>query len=195
MKEPTAKKLALMDAAKEIAAHHGLRNATTAEIARKASVAEGTIFRHFKSKEELFSAIYEEALDQAKASMLEGTRWQDPPEERVVAYLARLMKYFIERQIDFLYVERFMLTTNEAHDRLEQILMAESREEKDYPLLGAIQNAQQEGLVKPIPIRDIMALLIGPVLQKIKRTIVLDESLEEKNLTDFSRACWDAIKI
>ncbi|OON41113.1 TetR family transcriptional regulator [Izhakiella australiensis] len=51
------KKLALLDAATHAIAESGL-GASTAQIARGAGVAEGTLFRYFTTKDELLNALY-----------------------------------------------------------------------------------------------------------------------------------------
>jgi AcrR family transcriptional regulator len=58
-KEETAKRRReqILDAAMEVFAEKGFAMATTAEIAREASVAEGTIYNYFPSKRELFVAV------------------------------------------------------------------------------------------------------------------------------------------
>ena len=47
----------LFDAATETLNRRGIQGATTREIARRAGVHEVTLFRHFKSKEQLLRAI------------------------------------------------------------------------------------------------------------------------------------------
>lgn len=46
-------------------AERGYSDTTTAEIARRAGVAEGTIYRHFKSKDDLFVACVEALFGRA----------------------------------------------------------------------------------------------------------------------------------
>lgn len=54
----------LLEVAREVFLEHGIR-ATTSEVARRARVAEGTLFHRFKSKEELFRAAMQFDPDQA----------------------------------------------------------------------------------------------------------------------------------
>lgn len=49
----------LLDRAAELFAKHGYARATTAELARAAGVTEPIIYRHFKSKRDLFIALIE----------------------------------------------------------------------------------------------------------------------------------------
>ncbi|MDP2401128.1 MAG: helix-turn-helix domain-containing protein, partial [Actinomycetota bacterium] len=48
----------LLDAAAEVFSERGYARATTKEIAKAAGVAEGTIYRHFADKKELFQAVF-----------------------------------------------------------------------------------------------------------------------------------------
>ncbi|HEV8263699.1 MAG TPA: helix-turn-helix domain-containing protein [Gemmatimonadales bacterium] len=52
----------LIRAALELFTSRGYHDTTTAEIARKAGVAEGTIYRHFRSKQQLWNELYRAAL-------------------------------------------------------------------------------------------------------------------------------------
>ena len=52
------KRLALLNAATEIVAEHGLAAAPTSLIAKKAGVAEGTLFRYFSTKDDLLNELY-----------------------------------------------------------------------------------------------------------------------------------------
>ena len=60
----------LFDAATETLNRRGIQGATTREIARRAGVHEVTLFRHFKSKEQLLRAILKRGLA-AKAAVLD----------------------------------------------------------------------------------------------------------------------------
>jgi AcrR family transcriptional regulator len=53
----------LLDAASAVFAEHGL-DASMAEVAARAGVGKGTVFRHFASKEHLVASIYRDLLDQ-----------------------------------------------------------------------------------------------------------------------------------
>lgn len=57
--ELTEKQKKIIQAAIEIFAEKGFSASSTSEIARKAGVAEGTIFRHYKTKKDLLITIIE----------------------------------------------------------------------------------------------------------------------------------------
>ncbi|MBO8157081.1 MAG: TetR/AcrR family transcriptional regulator [Bacillaceae bacterium] len=56
-KDITPKQAKIIQAAIEIFAEKGYASASTSEIAKRAGVAEGTIFRHYKTKKELLLSI------------------------------------------------------------------------------------------------------------------------------------------
>ena len=57
MPKKAAKRESIVRAAIEVFSKNGFRNSNISEIARKANVAEGTIYQYFKNKEDLFFSI------------------------------------------------------------------------------------------------------------------------------------------
>lgn len=49
----------IIEAAAKLFSRHGFRGTTTREIARAVGVSEATVFKHFSTKEELYTAIIE----------------------------------------------------------------------------------------------------------------------------------------
>jgi AcrR family transcriptional regulator len=52
----------LLDAADQIIRERGVARATTKEIAKAAGVAEGTLYKHFERKEDLFLALFRQRV-------------------------------------------------------------------------------------------------------------------------------------
>lgn len=61
-REKIARREAIVKAAREVFAEKGLLASTIDDVARRAEVAKGTIYLHFKSKEEIFTALMDEGL-------------------------------------------------------------------------------------------------------------------------------------
>lgn len=76
----------LLAAAGELLAEEGYPGMTTAAVARRAGVAEGTIYRHFASKEALAEAVFETAWRDYCAATEAALPPRDEP-------LARLMSF------------------------------------------------------------------------------------------------------
>jgi AcrR family transcriptional regulator len=67
----------LLDAAAETLNRDGIQGATTREIARQAGVCEVTLFRHFKSKEQLLRAILQHGVIAEIAILDEDFSWKE----------------------------------------------------------------------------------------------------------------------
>ena len=78
----------LLDAAVEVFAELGLE-ASTAEIARRAGVGQGTVFRRFPAKDDLVAAIVVDRLKEI-ADIATGLLARPPAEGGVLAFMAEL---------------------------------------------------------------------------------------------------------
>ena len=67
----------LIRTALELFTARGYHDTTTAQIAKKAGIAEGTIYRHFASKQQLFNELYRAAQRWATKIVRETTRDAD----------------------------------------------------------------------------------------------------------------------
>jgi AcrR family transcriptional regulator len=76
----------LFDAATETLNRRGIQGATTREIARRAGVHEVTLFRHFKSKEQLLRIILKRGLAAKAAGLDENSSRKEDLRERVEKY-------------------------------------------------------------------------------------------------------------
>jgi AcrR family transcriptional regulator len=76
----------LFDAATATLNKRGIQGATTREIARRAGVHEVTLFRHFKSKEQLLRAILKRGLAAKAAVLDENSSRKENLRERMEKY-------------------------------------------------------------------------------------------------------------
>ena len=88
---PADTKQRIVDAALAIAARKGFEQATTAEIARRARVAEGSIYNHFNTKDELLIHM----VEQYATSFLEQLHDEIHRERDAVKKLERLIAFHI----------------------------------------------------------------------------------------------------
>src|SRR6516162_11513302 len=76
----------ILDAAARTFSLEGIQGATTRQIARKAGVNEVTLFRHFKSKEQLLGAVLQRGLASEVALMNEHSSWKENLRESIAKY-------------------------------------------------------------------------------------------------------------
>ncbi|HWI61712.1 MAG TPA: TetR/AcrR family transcriptional regulator [Symbiobacteriaceae bacterium] len=110
----------ILAAARQLFGQSGFRGTTTAEIARTAGIAEGTIFRYYKDKKELLIACTEPAIQEIirrqRAIIRDGT-----PRER----LRRRMIEWVQVVREHIGVFNILFTEGKHHPEIAQILMQE----------------------------------------------------------------------
>jgi AcrR family transcriptional regulator len=147
---------AVLGAAEELFAHHGLHGASMAQIAERAGVAVGTLYNHFKDRETLLEAL----LDQRRSELLhrlDQTLARTSREafgEQLRAFLQTLFAYYEEHRAFLLIVfehgawKKCNETPRALHQRIEALLKRGHREKVLRPdvhqsfavvLLGAVR--------------------------------------------------------
>jgi TetR/AcrR family fatty acid metabolism transcriptional regulator len=92
-RQPTGrKKEAILDAAVVEIAGHGYHGTTVAMIARRAGVADGTIYLYFAGKEEILVSLFDRAMDRFTEQGAGELAALDDP----VARLRRLIELHLE---------------------------------------------------------------------------------------------------
>jgi AcrR family transcriptional regulator len=127
----------LLDAAVEVFAEHGLE-ASTAEIARRAGVGQGTVFRRFPTKDDLVAAIVVDRLgmitDAASALLA-----RPPADGRVLAFMAELASIHVRDRglIEAVNGTRALAdpAVHEAHGALMDVLEQLVKADRDAGLI------------------------------------------------------------
>lgn len=129
----------ILDAAKELFAERGL-SVTLHDIAARAGVGVGTIYRHFPEKKPLIDAIFVEHLAELTALFEQALADPDPWESIVRAHEQMLENQARNRGLK----ELLLGTTPEAPDRARQLRA------QLHPLAAQlIERGQAAGVVRP----------------------------------------------
>jgi AcrR family transcriptional regulator len=94
----------LFDAAIEVVAERGFRDASVDEIAQRAGLSKGALYWHFPSKDDLFFALLEERVDGAYIQMAEMLATA-PAEQDMSVEASRHFAEVIRRQRDLLLID------------------------------------------------------------------------------------------
>ena len=73
----------IVQAAMEIAAETGIKKVTTQAIADKVGIAQPTVFRHFKTRDDIFAAVIGWIAENLSKAILSGTDPEDTPDEQL----------------------------------------------------------------------------------------------------------------
>lgn len=78
-----ARRLQLTEAAAKVFAREGFRGARIADVAVEAGLGKGTVYEYFRSKEELFFAVFERSSEQIEAGMAARLEGHESSAERL----------------------------------------------------------------------------------------------------------------
>jgi TetR/AcrR family fatty acid metabolism transcriptional regulator len=80
------KRVRIVDAAVGVFAEKGYRSARISDIARRAGVADGTIYLYFRNKEDLLLTIFEEKMDGILTGLRAAVDGIESPADRMGAF-------------------------------------------------------------------------------------------------------------
>ena len=147
----TARSSWLLAAGREAFTEDG-KAATLEDIARRAGVGIGTLYRHFPSRQALLEAVYVEEVDALGRSAVDLTG--EPPWEALVAWIHRFVGYIATKQA----LAEDLLTYNDP-DAEVFTLCRHTLYSAGEPLLA---RAQQAGVVRSdTDITEVMQLVGG----------------------------------
>ncbi|MBI5189217.1 MAG: TetR/AcrR family transcriptional regulator [Nitrospirae bacterium] len=189
------KKAAVIRAALELIAERGFHGAPAANIAARARVGVGTIYRYFENKDALIVGIMHDLEARVAARLFDEAYLKDgTARERFLHISGGLLNYYMDNPLDFRFVEQFMNSPYGAAFCRDKIFGEPSTEGVAGALRRLFEDGMDGGLVKPLPLPVLFSLSFGPVMfimrDHILGLITLDEPLMDATV----KACWDAIK-
>ncbi|HEX5633925.1 MAG TPA: TetR/AcrR family transcriptional regulator [Gemmatimonadales bacterium] len=179
----------LLRAALELYTSIGFRATTTPAIASRAGVAEGTIYRHFTSKEHLLNEVYRGAQRWALSVVKEiedaekGLRAPDR--------LARLARRFFEAAERDPAALRMLFLVREDRN-LDERSRETAREFRDA-LQQVVASGKSDGLVRPGPAELWASVWLSLVAFAAERVASREWAGDHAHLPLVIDAAWNAI--
>ena len=177
----------LLRAALELFTTTGFRATTTPQIAERAGVAEGTIYRHFSSKEQLLNDVYRAAHRWATTLVVE-TEGPYRTQER----LQRIGRRLLEGAERDPAGARMLLQSRE-----DQYLDDRSRDaarEFRGTLQQVIAAGKSDGAIRAGPAELWAAVWLALVAFAAERVAAREWTVEQPQTAQILDAAWDAIK-
>jgi len=164
---------ALLRAAREVIAADGV-HASVAAIAARAGVGIGSLYRRYRTKQELFQRLAELSLDNWNSAAEQGLAAEDPWDG-----LARFVTACVEFGQGWLGPIAGSIGVSDEmrakHDRSDELLAA------------LVARAQQAGVLRP----DVSPVDISLLIEQLGRSPVLDQ-LRTQGRDDLVEAATDA---
>ena len=176
--QPAASRAAILRAAAEEFAEHGIAGARTEAIAREARVNKALLYYYFKDKETLYGAVLDNAFSGLKATVFRVLDSDLPPRQKIMTYAGTYFDFIASNQVYPKLMQREMMRAREGHSpHIEKLV-------KNYfqPIYARVGELLQKGIadgefrkIDPAHfIPSMVAMIIfyfssAPLMQKIVR--------------------------
>ena len=88
------KRQAIQDAVIRLICREGLKSVTMERVAQETGIAKGTVYLHYRDKQELLEAVKESALNPMMTAIDEIFHGKEKPEQKLRALVSRYFAYF-----------------------------------------------------------------------------------------------------
>ena len=177
--KPEYRKKQILAAAKKVFAAKGYHNTNIELICNKAGTARGTIYRYFKNKEGIFSAILEESLAESIRRMMEGfditaaTLNTNTREEMVQAYTETAERVLMLWREDLDFARIILEASTAVNKRFNEIIQKHERQ-SIAQIKTMLDKWKQNTLVRQDLDTELVAVRMRGALEKITTTYLLD---------------------
>ena len=181
----TPKREAILSAALEAFATRGVNGVAVPEIAERASVGTGTIYRYFENKEALVNALYCEEKRALRRRLTEHLDPEGEPRALFDEFWNRLVRFARERPAAFRFLE---LQDHLAYLDPESLAL---EHRVLSPIRAACEALQQRDVFRSdVRAEVLMTLIWGAFVQLFKTERAGYLSLAEADINSARDACW-----
>jgi AcrR family transcriptional regulator len=188
--ESSEKREAVIRAALEMVGEHGFHGSPMAQIAERAGVAAGTIYRFFDSKDTLMKEIKASLEGEILAAVTEGYPAEKSLRERFLHVECKVIRYFIALPLQFRFLEQFHYSPYGLDCRREKVFTKKKRN----LIEELLEEARSQRVIKDLPLPILYALVFGPVIEACRDHILEFVTLDDRLIEQTVESCWDAIR-
>jgi TetR/AcrR family transcriptional regulator, repressor of fatR-cypB operon len=183
----TNKREAVMNAALELFVARGFYGTAVPEIADKAEVGAGTIYRYFPSKEALVNELYRQEKTRFGAAVVTGIPAGNA-RELFHTLWRRMVDFAVENQKSFMFLElQHHAQYLDAESHALEARMTQMFEQ-------VIKSAQQRGELKTGSPALLMGLVMGAFIGVIRSCVEVDLAPASADWKLAEQCMWEAIR-
>jgi TetR/AcrR family transcriptional regulator len=176
--QPKESRAAILRAAAQEFAEHGIAGARTDAIARAARVNKALLYYYFKDKETLYGAVLDNAFSGMKTNIFQVLDSDLPPREKIMAYVGAYFDFIASNQIYPKLMQREMMRAREG-DSVHISRLVKTYFQPIYRRVGELlHKGIAEGEFRKVDpahfIPSMLAMIVfyfssAPVMQRIVR--------------------------
>jgi AcrR family transcriptional regulator len=172
----------IIRAAMEVFARNGFGGSTTREIAENAGISEAMIYSHFRNKQDLYTAIIDEKLQESEPLYYPLDAMSNKDDPRV--FMTIVSNYLRRHSEDTTFLRLLLFSALEGHELASMFVAGPVRKYFEF-LADYIGERIDEGALKPINPEITSRCLLGMVHYLVLLSEILgDDTLKPMDLTE-----------
>jgi AcrR family transcriptional regulator len=182
------KKECILSAALELFAEKGFHGTAVPEIAERAGVAAGTIYRYFTSKEAMVNAVYQRQKAQMLAAVLDEFPYGSEARGQIHHFVSKVLAFARKQPQAFKFLElhHHAPYLDDASREVESSVIAMAN--------GFVEQNERNKVLRKAPEGVLAALVWGAVVGLVRATWEKRADLNPKSEAAFEDALWAAIR-
>ena len=181
------KRARIFKATIKLITENGLHATPMAKIAKEANVAAGTIYIHFRNKEDLINQLYLELKGQSVAALTRGLSPSLAVKDGVQLVWNNGLVDRLKEPIRFRFLQQY------THSPYIENVTREEGLKLFHSIIGLWHRGKDDKIIRNIDDLIIYAMLFSPLDALAKQHLQGHFNLEDKKHSVF-QSCWDAIK-
>jgi TetR/AcrR family transcriptional regulator, repressor of fatR-cypB operon len=193
-KDSSAKRTAILEAALDLIAVNGFHATPTSLIAQKAGVGIGSIYRYFKSKEDLIQTLFTDLGEKSSQAIMRNWDAQAPIRDQYIRLMQNTFHYLIENPKTAAFLEQYFNSPFGLTHKRDVILDEGGQRSNNHPLHAILDQACALKITKDLPLNFLFDLTFGPIILLVRDIHAGLITIDTKTMDKIISACWDAVK-
>ncbi|HHJ4202436.1 TPA: TetR/AcrR family transcriptional regulator [Aeromonas veronii] len=182
------KKESIFNAAHEVLGERGFHGLSIAEVAKKANVATGTIYRYFGDKDDLIRQLHQHTILQCVPMVMADVAIDKVSFQQFRQLWLNIHAIFVNEPNAIRCKLQYESSPLGAELETNPVILAAWE-----PLDRFFEQGVEQGLFIDLPIRALQVLSLGSVMHLALQCRVHNITLTESQLETAIRASWNAI--
>lgn len=170
-----------------IIAEQGAHATPMSQIAKEAGVATGTIYHHFKSKEQILNELYLKLKDEFGTLLAQHIDSSLSLKDQFYLLWKLLYNYYIKNPLSYTFVEQVAQTP---------LISPEVKQQgKKYyqPLIHLFQIGVDQGIFENIDLELMAQFIYGNVITLVQLSLNKELEINDQMITDAITISWNGI--
>ena len=183
------KKNTILKVTLELIAEQGFHGTSISQIADRSKVNVGSIYYHFKNKDDILNALYIDSKSRMTQWVFRDCAEDLPVDEKLRHIMVNIIRYYNANQEELSFIEQY-----ERSPYISEIILIEEYKDIMKKYIDIYEQLMIQGLIKDLPIDVIYNLVSGAVVSLAKYCVSITDALEESVLLAAIEAIWDMVK-